>query len=891
LYGDFEILENHPHTFTITAIQYLYNTHSLMEGRRGFRKPNIAPSKPSKRCRSPSSPSPPFRPRSTSQPSPKRRRGSYNPQLTTQEKLDNIIGCIRKYRWSFGDFIRHLVLENSRHNYAPALIEAIWRDKEVIQKLQEDPSFGDATIVAGSALVAPVEAYKHELTALESTSTFGRYTRTLEFNDIQIEKVYSELRSLAPKLLDLMENLFAPARKERRDQAPRQEESLYGHYMLVFSIICFTRRRNTCDNIPKLLGLYFQSMGTKRRVQQTLSGLGVSEAYQTITKLNDAIAADALEHLATAGKRPDIIVVYDNFDYKENVTHQRMGDTGTMRNVTTGKLIYGRCMPPDGLRQDMLNEQVQLSLKDVMLAPGNIYDETQKQISMFCIHNTVRQQFPNAIADIYRLSPCSEISMPRINVLKAEKTHHFSLGPIPHNEGTTKGTYDVLETIFVEQFHREPKDFEEMLILLFGDQKTASIIRGIINERRETASAYDSHRWILPLSAFFHLRQTFLWMIQKQHFGGEARSKDEHGHRDTPSTLYHNMNFWNRKDIPANNAPLHLLEELVLHSFEARIIALLYVQLRKRDIDIENEDAINDYIRHLSIVDYLSLINEVYAEAFSKDVQQPSKAKETAKNDIEKAKKDARKRAKTLQAAQNSDAITPTEIQIDEEFTNHIHFMQQAETYFTLKYAIKHADVGLIKRVISRCCVYFSGSNHSNYAFEMLNFQRLLATEAASPELKQAILANSLVNLQGKEDTWFEIDLLNELLNLSLKEILWTRRNSTFSLDLLFQRCALTASYTGELRACIERLFGENTNSSHTAKEHAVDVRNLAYEMSKDSMIKRTKREVGHKTTNIIAKGLLNLFKGGITRFNQKATYAREQLAPAADENIDMDDE
>ena len=71
-----------------------------------------------------------------------------------------------------------------------------------------DPSFGDATIAASSALVAPVEAYKCESTALESTSTFGRYTRTLEFNDIQMEEVYSELRSLAPKLLDLMENLF-----------------------------------------------------------------------------------------------------------------------------------------------------------------------------------------------------------------------------------------------------------------------------------------------------------------------------------------------------------------------------------------------------------------------------------------------------------------------------------------------------------------------------------------------------------------------------------------------------------------------------------------------------------------------------------------------------------
>lgn len=50
--------------------------------------------------------------------------------------------------------------------------------------------------------------------------------------------------------------------------------------------------------------------------------------------------------------------------------------------------------------------------------------------------------------------------------------------------------------------------------------------------------------------------------------------------------------------------------------------------------------------------------------------------------------------------------ITPTEIQIDEEFLNHIHFMQQAETYFTLKYAIKHGDVGLIERVIQRCCLF-----------------------------------------------------------------------------------------------------------------------------------------------------------------------------------------
>lgn len=116
------------------------------------------------------------------------------------------------------------------------------------------------------------------------------------------------------------------------------------------------------------------------------------------------------------------------------------------------------------------------------------------------------------------------------------------------------------------------------------------------------------------------------------------------------------------------------------------------------------------------------------------------------------------------------------------------------------------------------------------------------------------------------------------------------RRNSTFSLDMLFQRCASTASYTGELRTCIEPLFGERTKAYYTDKDHTIDVRNLAYERSKDSMVRRTKREVGHQTSNLIVKGLLNLFKGGLKRFNDKVTYAKGQLAPAVDENIEVDE-
>jgi hypothetical protein len=119
-----------------------------MEGHRSFK---LAPhnSKP---------PNPP-NPLSSSQPSSQRHRGSYNPcgsynpRMTAQERLDDVIGYLHN-RWSFRDFIRHLVLDNSHYNYASKLIEAIWSDNEVIQKLQNELSFKDAT--------TGVEAYKRE---------------------------------------------------------------------------------------------------------------------------------------------------------------------------------------------------------------------------------------------------------------------------------------------------------------------------------------------------------------------------------------------------------------------------------------------------------------------------------------------------------------------------------------------------------------------------------------------------------------------------------------------------------------------------------------------------------------------------------------------------------
>src|SRR5437868_3981738 len=82
------------------------------------------------------------------------------------------------------------------------------------------------------------------------------------------------------------------------------------------------------------------------------------------------------------------------------------------------------------------------------------------------------------------------------------------------------------------------------------------------------------------------------------------------------------------------------------------------------------------------------------------------------------------------------------------ELRNHVLFLQHTQTYLLLKYAIKHADLGLLRQAINCCCAYFHSSGQSRYAYEMLYLQRLTSTRAATLELQHAILANGLINCQ-----------------------------------------------------------------------------------------------------------------------------------------------
>ena len=222
---------------------------------------------------------------------------------------------------------------------------------------------------------------------------------------------------------------------------------------------------------------------------------------------------------------------------------------------------------------------------------------------------------------------------------------------------------------------------------------------------------------------------------------------------------------------------------------------------------------------------------------------------------------------------------------IDQEFINHARFLQLAETYKTLKYAVKLADIGLIKRVISVCCLLFEGSRQTNYAFEMLYLFRLISTSTCDDVLQRAILSNSLVNTEGKADTWKEIDIFVEHLNLQLKQLLWARKNSTFDVNRLFEVTALTGEYCAMLAAFLQKYIGHQPNPDHKNKAPADDVHILAYELSERSVCNTgTGKGSSFDSPDYLADGTYRLVtKKRIENFNSRVVQLEEMLQSSAE--------
>lgn len=287
----------------------------------------------------------------------------------------------------------------------------------------------------------------------------------------------------------------------------------------------------------------------------------------------------------------------------------------------------------------------------------------------------------------------------------------------------------------------------------------------------------------------------------------------------------------------------------------------LYYQFLPPGVKRQYHQEVDLYIRQSGRAEFLNTIEKIRESMFAFDKQYKSVPKPP--------------RASTEQSSSaNRNKPQPQGAPVDVEYSAHAKFLQQMEIYKTLKLAIKRADIGIIRRAFARCCLLFHGSNKSKYAFLSLYMTWITQTPAADQELQHAILANGLVNLRGAEDSWFEMDRLNEFFNLQMKTL--TRRTSSIDVATLFRTTALTASYCTDLKESIEQAFGEHTNSTHTVKDVSDDVRNLAFQIYSSGSIDERKdgRDSPFQPPDIVSRGCA-LIVNGVIRFNKLVVHGQ----------------
>ena len=153
--------------------------------------------------------------------------------------------------------------------------------------------------------------------------------------------------------------------------------------------------------------------------------------------------------------------------------------------------------------------------------------------------------------------------------------------------------------------------------------------------------------------------------------------------------------------------------------------------------------------------------------------------------------------------------------------------LQEIELFLTVRYAVKHGNIRLLRRLVNLLILVFFGAAQYNYGREML-FYRQNLTSVNSSELQHAILASRLVNQPSVADTYKPIDLGLKHLNYGCKIEMKCYKNSTYNVDIVFDRVCLSNAQVRELYTKLKQSFGAYMPNFHTSTSALLDMFSLA---------------------------------------------------------------
>ncbi|OSD06261.1 hypothetical protein PYCCODRAFT_1354209, partial [Trametes coccinea BRFM310] len=701
--------------------------------------------------------------------------------------------------------------------------------------------------------------------------------------DFSMPALHSRIRELCPTMLSIL-NAFSTTAKQTNTMKPSTR--VWKDNVPAQALIALGARSQQNSYAHHILGLYAYASGAQRQVISVMSQLGLTISYPMLAGRDKSRTEDAstvpedttktrqsqglgsaavglLKRLSNACRSRSreaalmnlLAYVYDNINMLFKVAEQVVGRKDTQQNgtcATTFKL-YDASLA-DMQMSDLLASLVDappLSVNDILLLA------TENAALTDCLTHTVLRIIVTYGGERFaRFQDEVAASLPNTpDKIPVHKTEIFPLPAMHIDESSTTGNADVLGEIFSVMMYSQlvPLMYRSTLKITAGDQLSISRIRSPVANRAGHDSFGQSFLWALCMPGLFHYKMTATHAVLESHFGSASTSN--------PGSLA------DRKPIVLSSLPpFCTCRDLIFVSLYARILHCLQL--------VSDCDSLDEYAANISFSElqqHAEAIVNKYAAAGVVHEQRSSR-------DAEK-----RRRAHDVETESSESTHEPQPSAAgDMVFENAVLFLRDALVLREFNDTIKVGDSGRIVTVLKIWALVFRGSGRMKYAHELLHLIHNLTHVWPEP-LRRIVLKNWLLNPTGKDDSWVEVDLLQEHLNFWIKNIYQAHRSNA------------SWEWLGTISPCIDILhrlatqinhdLGSRQGAKHTSPSVERDISELmdalaqhrVYEVEPGRVIDTEKPVI----PNASSAGLAQL-AGPLADFNAqiKRLQARCRLTP-----------
>lgn len=99
--------------------------------------------------------------------------------------------------------------------------------------------------------------------------------------------------------------------------------------------------------------MYCINSRVKKRIINVLSSIGLCISYTSVLEYQRGQTNVGIKRIALMARDPRVIIDYNNFDFLDILSGERINDRKTFISLTNGALIIGRNIRQTGLKQSI----------------------------------------------------------------------------------------------------------------------------------------------------------------------------------------------------------------------------------------------------------------------------------------------------------------------------------------------------------------------------------------------------------------------------------------------------------------------------------------------------------------------------------------------------------